>query len=329
MNKYITVYFDTYFYIWLAIATDEEANEIISELNRLKVRHVLSGQVILELLSNHNKPDKDKILVNRMSKFEIEPYKISSSIFEDSLTSDSLSWDILLLEGEARISLANLFKLIFDLQAKAESWSILAQNKYISEKQEKIQESLDPFLSLVGFDKDEKYTNEETAQKHLAFQSEMFSDLFSILPENPFGNFENINFAMEPTAENLINLSNEIKVAVGNENINKLEEDKKIIHSVTNSDDRPYKVVVGEASKKEEKNLGNTLRDSNNMSLFVTHQNEIDLLQLDSAQINLIKNKGKELHRLVELNLDNRCFCSNSLKNTVEVIKEKKQEVSL
>ena len=65
------------------------------------------------------------------------------------------------------------------------------------------------------------------------------------------------------------------------------------------------------------------------MSLFVTHQNEIDLLQLDSAQINLIKNKGKELHRLVELNLDNRCFCSNSLKNTVEVIKEKKQEVSL
>ena len=228
MNKYITIYFDTYFYVWLANATDKEANEIIAEVNKLKIRHVLSGQIILELLSSHTKPDKDKILVSRISKFEIEPYRISSNIFEDSLTSDSLSWDILLLEGEARISLANLFKLIFDLQAKAESWSILAQNKYISEKQEKIQESLDPFLSLVGFDKDEKYTNEETAQKHLAFQSEMFSDLFSILPENPFGNFENINFAMEPTAENLINLSNEIKVAVGNENINKLEEDKKL-----------------------------------------------------------------------------------------------------
>ena len=135
MNKYITIYFDTYFYVWLANATDKEANEIIAEVNKLKIRHVLSGQIILELLSSHTKPDKDKILVSRISKFEIEPYRISSNIF-----------------------------------------------------------------------------------------------------------------------------------------------------------------------------------------------NEIDLLQLDSAQTNLIKNKGKELHRLVELNLDNRCFCSNSLKNTVEVIKEKNKK---
>src|SRR5215203_2081213 len=107
MNNYITIYFDTYFYVWLATASNEEAEEIISELNKLKVRHVLSGQVILELLSNSNKPEKDKILVSRMSKFEIEPYRISSSVLEESLTSDISSWNVLLLDGDKRDSLAS------------------------------------------------------------------------------------------------------------------------------------------------------------------------------------------------------------------------------
>ncbi len=329
MNNYTTVYFDTYFYIWLANATEEVANEIILELNELKVRHVLSGQIILELLSNSTKPEKDKILVNRMSKFEIDPYRISSSIFEESLESDALSWEVLLLDGNARTSLANLFKLIFDLQTQAESRSIIARNKYSSDKQKEIQESLEPFLALVGIEKDTEYTKEETARKHLEFQSEMFSNLFSLFSENPLENFERIDFCPEPTIENLMNLSNELKNIIGDENINKLKEDKEINHSVTSSDERPYKVAIGKASQKEEKNLGNTFRDSNNMSLFVTHQNEIDLLQIDSAQINQIKNKGKKPHRLVELKLNERCFCANSLKNTVEIIKQKKQELSL
>ncbi len=329
MSNYITVYFDTNFYVWLANATDEEVSEIISELNELKVRHVLSGQVILELLSNHNKPEKDKTLVSRLSKFEIEPYIISSSIFENSLTPDTLNWKILLLDGDERTSLANLFKIIFDMQTQAESSSILAKTKYTADKAEKIQESLIPFLSSIGLENDKEYSNEETAEKYVNFGSELLSNLSFLLSDDQKEIAENINFSEKHSPENLVNLSNQLLGIIGNENVDKLKEDEKIIHSVTNSDERPYKVAVREASQKEEKNLGNTFRDSNNMSLFLTHKDEIDLLQLDSAQINQIKNRGKESHRLVELQLDERCFCSNSLKNTIKVIKEKKQELSL
>ncbi len=329
MSKYLTVYFDTYFYVWLANATDEEATEIISALNTLKVRHVLSGQVILELLSNYTKPEKDKILVSRISNFEIEPYRISNSIIEESLTSDISCWDVLLLDGNARNSLANFLKSVFDIQTQAESRSILAKIKHNSDKEEKIQQSLTPFLSSIGFEQDKDYSNEETAEKYVNFTSELLSNLSPLLSDDQRKIVEKIDFSAKPSPESLANLSTQLLEIIGDENLNKLKEGEKISHSVTKSDERPYKVAVGEASQNEEKNLGNTFRDSNNMSLFVTHKDEIDLLQLDSAQINQIKNKAKELHRFIELHLDARCFCSNSLKNTVEIIKEKKQELSL
>ena len=329
MNKHLTICFDTYFYVWLAKTTDEEADEIISQLNKLKVRHVLSGQVILELLSNNNKPEKDKFLVNRVSKFELEPYIISSSVLEESLTSDNLSWEVLLLEGDLRSHLANNLRLIFDLQTQAESWSTLAKTKQSVEKEGKIQESLVPFLSSIGFEKDKEYSQEETAEKYINFTSELLSSLSGILSDDQRKVAETINFSEKTSLESLMNLSNQILNIIGNENIEKLKEGEQISFSVTNSDERPYKVAVKEASQKEEKNLGNSFRDSNNMSLFVTHQDEIDLLQVDSAQMNQIKNKGKKLHRIVELKLGSRCFCANSLKNTIEVIKKKKQELSL
>lgn len=329
MNYCITVYFDTYFYVWLAKATDEEADEIISELNKLNVRPVLSGQIILELLSNSSKSERDKSLVSRMSKFKIQPYRISSNVFEESSVSNFLSWEVLLLDGNDRASLANLFKSLFDMETKAESWSILAKTNHSSAEEEKIQESLSSFLTAFGFEKDTGYTNEEAAEKNLSFTSELFSNISDLFSDEQKKIFEKIDFSASPTVENLNNVSSQLLQIIGDENIRRLQEGEKIVHSTTNSDNRPYKVAVGEASAKELKNLGNTYRDSKNIHLFITHQAEIDLLQLDSAQINQINNKGKKLHRLVELKLDKRCFCANSLKNTVEIIKEKKQELSL
>lgn len=329
MNSFITVYFDTYFYVWLAKTSEEEASEIISELNKLKVRHVLSGQVIFELLSNGKKPEKDKILVERMCEFEIEPYKISNSILEKSLTTYDLRWEVLLLEGNPRISLANFLKSIFDLQTHAESWSALAKTKKSSEKEEKIQESLTPFLSSIGFEQGKEYSHEETAEKYVNFTSNLLSSLSPLLSQDQRKIAETINFSENSSPESLVNLSNQLLSIVGDENIEKLKEGEKISFSVTGSDERPYKVAVNEATQKEEQNLGNSFRDSNNMSLFVIHRKEIDLLQIDSAQMNQIKNKGKTPHRIVALKLDERCFCANSLKNTIEVIKKKKQELSL
>lgn len=329
MNKHITVYFDTYFYIWLAKTTDQEADNIISELNKLKIRHVLSGQIILELLSNSSKPEKDKILVDRISKFEIEPYTISNSILEESLSADTLSWKILLLVGEERTSLSNLLKSIFTMQTHAESWSTLARSNNFYQQEEKIQKSLMPFLSSIGFDNDREYSQAETNEKYITFASELLSGLSHILSDDQRKTAETVNFLESKSSEDMTNLSNQILNIIGDENLDKLKESEKINHSVINSDDRVYKVVVGEASKKTEKNLGNSLRDANNMSLFLMHQEEIDLLQVDSPQMNQIKNNGKNQHRIVELNLDNRCFCANSLKNIIDIIKEKKQELSL
>ena len=327
MNRPLTVYFDTSFYIELADAPQRDAEKVICELNDLRIRHVISGQVILELLSNASKPEKDKNLVSRIMRFEIEPLRISSSNLDSPIGSEELSWEVLLLKGKERKALASLFKSIFDLQTHAESWSKLAREDR-TEDDPKLQKSLEAFLTTMGFESIEVFQSGEGANKLLDLSNEIFK-LLSEIPNAPHIPSHPIERPDVMDSASLLNLSNEILNRLGSEVIGRLEEKDRIVDSTTASDGRPYKVVVNEASAGETRRLGNTLRDSNSMSLFVAHQDEIDLLQVDAAQMAMIANQRKPVHKLVELGLHIRCFLINSFVNTAEVVRLKMNGLGL
>lgn len=323
MNRPFTIYFDTNFYIWLAKATDEEADNVISTLNQLKVRHVLSGRLLFELLSGKQRDRHDKVLVERIGKFEIEPLTISINSLESSETDIELRWEALLLDGEARNALAEFLKAVFDMETLAQSLSNMT-NKTLSESQdEKLQENLQPFLSFIGFD--EKFSDEKNAEALTNFASDLISNLSHILPQEQKENLEKIDFSVNKSPENIFNISNQLLNSLGSETVEKLEEERKIIDSSVKLDPRPYKVAVNEASNKEIKNLGNTYRDAEHINLFVTHQDQIDLLQIDSHQKHLVERK-KPIHRLNEIDLSNRCFSANNLSEVISIIENREQD---
>ncbi len=328
MNRPFTIYFDTNFYIWLAEASLQEAEEVICEVNSLSIRHVISGQIVLELLSNAGKPKKDETLVSRVGEFQIEPLRISSSNLDSPIGAEELSWEVLLLEGDERKALASLFKSIFDLQTQAESWSKLARDPKRAEGDPKVQASLEAFLVSMGFENIEAFQSEEGINKMLGFSNEIFK-LLSEIPNAPKIPFHPITPLDTINSANVQQLSNEIRDRIGIDSLGRLEEKDGIIDSTTASDGRPYRVVVNEASTGEKRRLGNTLRDSNSMSLFAVHEQEIDLRQVDSAQMAMIDNQRNPVHKLVELGLHNRCFSSSSLVNTVELVRLKMAELGL
>jgi hypothetical protein len=323
MNRPFTVYFDTNFYIWLAKATDEEANNVISKLNQLKVRHVLSGRLLFELLSGKQRDRQDQVLVERIKKFEIEPLTISINSLENHETDIELNWEALLLRGEVRNALAEFLKAIFDMETLAQSLSNMTNKKLSKSEDEKLQENLQPFLSSIGFD--EKFSMEKNAEALTNFASDLISNLSHILPNEQKENLEKIDFSVDKSPENILNISNQLLASLGPETVEKLEEERKIIDSSVKLDPRPYKVAVSEASNKEIKNLGNTYRDAEHINLFVTHQDQIDLIQIDFRQKNLVERK-KPIHRLNEIDLSNRCFSANNLLEAMHIIENKEQE---
>jgi hypothetical protein len=330
LNKPFTIYFDTNFYVWLAQVTDEEANRVISKLNELEIRHVLSGKILFELLSGKERNPQDKKLVKRVKNFKIEPFKVSISSSETNKDTD-ISWDMLLLSGELRNAIAEFLKAICDTETVAQSLLNMTDKKLSKDKEEKLQQNQQPFLSSIGYD--EKQSKEENANAFANFASDLISNLSFILPDEQRKKLEEIDFTVEKSPENLLNISKQLLNSLGSEIVEKLEEEKKIVNSSVRLDPRPYNVAVNEASKKEIKNLGNTFRDAGHINLFVTHQNQIDLIQIDSHQKNLVE-RNKPKHRLVELNLNNHYFSveksSNSAENlskVIEMVINKKQEI--
>jgi hypothetical protein len=324
MNRPFTIYFDTNFYVWLAQATNEEAKAIISKLNELEVRHVLSGKILLELLSGKERNPQDKYLVERVKTFKIDPYKISISPLENNAEDVELSWDTLLLNGDVRSSFAELLKTIYDTETIAQSWSNISGKKLSKESEEKLEENLQPILSSIGYD--EEQSKEENANAFVNFASDLISNLSFILPDEQRKKMEAIDFSVENYPKNILNISKQLLDSLGSETIEILEEEKKIINSSVELDPRPYNVVTNEASKKETKNLGNTFRDAGHVNLFVTHQDQIDLIQIDSRQKSLIQ-RSKPKHRLNELGLTNHYFSIKNLSQLIEIVTNKKLEI--
>jgi hypothetical protein len=299
MNQLFTVYFDTSFYVKLCSADEAIASQTINDLNQLQVRHVLSDVIILELLSSSDRTDRDVLLMERVNGFQVSPY----------LTGNEIAWEVLLLAGAERMAMADLLKSIDDFAAAAKSSSIMARRKVSPDREANLLNAAKPILKQFGFPEDigRDIPQTITATKAM-LESLGMTDI--VWPDNL-------------TQENLLALSEQIKERLGTSTLEQLEEQDRLYDSVTATDDRPYQVLVGEASSKTRKNLANTLRDSEHMMRFISHVNQIDLFQVDCPQENIIK-RNKPVHRLAEMGLAGRCFSADSLSETVETVRELK-----
>lgn len=297
MKQQFTVYFDTKFYVKLCRADESLANQTIDALNALNICHVISDVIIRELLTSRNRTDLDELLVRRVRQFSLSPY----------CTRDGLMWEVLLLSGQDRIDVANHLRDIHDKMAEATSFSIMARRETSEEQTAKLAEAGKPLLQPYGFPED----FEKNMPQVLAAARTMLEQ---------FG-VQGIDWPENPTPDNLLDLSNQIKNFLGGDVVARLEEEGRIQDSSTKTEDRPYQVAAGIAIDKTKKKLSNTLRDTEHIMMFINHRNEIDLLQVDSVHEEIIR-RPKPKHRLAELGLANRCFSADSLLETVDKVRE-------
>lgn len=297
MNQQYTVYFDTSFYVKLCRADEVLAGQTIHALNALNVRHVISDVIIRELLTSKDRTDLDEILVKRVRQFSLSPYR----------TRDGLMWEVLLLSGQERIDVANHLRNLHDEMAKATSFSIMARRETTAEQAAKLSEAGKPALQQYGFP--ENFA--QNMPQVLSAAKAMLEGL----------GVHGLEWPENPTPDDLLKLSEQIKGVLGPALVAQLEEQDRIQDSSTKSEDRPYQVAIGEATDKAAKRLSNTLRDTEHIMLFVNHRDQIDLLQVDKVQEEIIR-RQKPKHRLAELGLSDRCFSADSLLAIVDKVRE-------
>lgn len=309
MERPFTVYFDTNFFVWLRKANEDEANQILDELNSLRIRHVLSDILIRELLSLGNKPHYDERLIKRVQRFELPPY----------CTEDYLAWEALLSSGDLRRFVADFFKKTIDeALTEANSHSIMgrriASGRVSPENLSELANSTKPFLHSLGFSQNTEDLEENLQSAHTL--AETIMNLKDLLPDGTISG--ELNWSGNPMEDSqmLLGLLNPRAVE-------EAEESNLLIDSTTTSEDRPYQVAAGIANASTKQGLAHTLRDSEHMKSFVLHKDEIDLIQVDRAQLNLIKNVHP-IHRLVELGLSERCFSVSSLNEIPGLIRKLK-----
>lgn len=297
-DRIFTVYFDTQFYVQLCRADKAEADQIVHTLNALNVRHVISNVLIRELLTSKNRADLDEVLVHRVRQLTVPPY----------CAERDLAWEVLLLSGQERTYIADTFRNLHDQITEATSYSIMTRREMSAEHQAELLKASRSVLDQLGFPEDLEKDKEQT-----------ISAAKGIL--NMIGMADLIQWPENPTPDEVSAVSEQIIGILDPSAIAFIEEHNRIQDSSTYSEDRPYQVATGAANPKNAKRLSNTLRDTEHMMFFVQHQNEIDLLQVDRAQHSII-NRSSPKHRLAELGLSRRCFCADSLMDTIVKVRQ-------
>jgi len=277
------------------------ADAAVEKLNALGVRHVLSDILVQELLTGVNKPEHDELLFQRARRFKIAPYR----------TNEYLKWEALLSSGAMRNAVADWFVLTDDLQAEANSHAIMARRiasgRVNSDQFDELSEATTPFLDAIGFS-----PKLEDSQNNLKALQNFLDWLGNLLPEENGLRGFNLSGDLAGDSKRLLDL-------IDPDALEGAKESNLLNESITDSEDRPYRVAAGLADFSTRRSLAHTLRDAEHMKTFVLHQAEIDFLQVDRAQLNQI-NRTNPPHRLAQLGLANRCFTAASLDEAVRVI---------
>jgi hypothetical protein len=169
---------------------------------------------------------------------------------------------------------------------EATSYSIMTRREMSAEHQAELLKASRSVLDQLGFPEDLEKDKDQT-----------ISAAKGIL--NMIGMADLIQWPENPTPDEMSSVSEQIMDILDPSAIAFIEEHNRIQDSSTYSEDRPYQ----------------------HMMFFVQHQTEIDLLQVDRAQHSMI-NRSSPKHRLAELGLSRRCFCADSLIDTIAKVRQ-------
>lgn len=290
----ITVYFDTCFYVALARAGEDEAQAAITAMNDTAARTVLSLPLLRELLASVDRPEKDEILLDRLSRLELPSYR----------TDERLTWDALRYHGVRRREFADVLKRLAPKIARAESASLVAN----PESTHRLRE---PALQATLEDLDLPDAGQASSEDMLAALQPMLATSLGAL---------GIRVPEPLTQEALADLQTALLALLPGQALERVEQHGRLVASATANDARPYESVLGTVSEKSLKKLGHTLRDADHMLEFCQHADEVDLLQLDGPQWRQLQHLGKR-HELSRAGLAERCFRADGLSAVAEVRK--------
>lgn len=291
----VTIDFDTNFFVWLARARREHAEKVLAALNKVGVRHVLSGTVWMELIWNTSRPDQDDSLVERLRALMHPPLCLLPG----------LSWDALLDHGPGRVELAEQFREQARLGTMGEAFGYSARSGIAKKSGPAfIEANRELFRSIGVIGADDAFKVPWDSLRMMAA---------SIGVEVPEGQEQRpreelLKFAMALQAR---------LQELAPEGVRQIEEQNRLLDSMAATDNRPRQIVLGDRSKLSE--FGHTIRDRDRAAHFVEHAADTDFFQVDRPQWKLI-NRRKPPHRLAELGLANRCFSVRSLDEVVATV---------
>lgn len=287
----LTVYLDSSFYIQLVRMNDEDAREVVSALNALEVRPVLSFTLMRELMRNPNRSEADAKLHALVSLFARPSF----------ITTEHMSWDWLLATGERRRELADTLAHIDRALVAAESAGVVANTAYPHGLKAAAAASAlakAPYLDASG-------------NIDIAKFRDLLVQYFGLLGiEVP-----------DPLTEESVRV---LKAALASRfppgTSEAVETKSRLVASTVATDNRPYGVVLGTAPDKSSRDLAHTYRDGNHMDEFARHADVIDVLQIDGPQYAQLEKDAS--HELRRLGLAERCFMAATPGDAVSWVRE-------
>ena len=287
----LTVYLDSSFYVGLVRMNEEDAREVVSALNALEVRPVLSFTLMRELMRSANRLEADAKLHALVSLFARPSF----------ITTEHMSWDWLLATGEPRREFAETLARIDRSLVAAESAGVVANTTYPHGLKAAAGASAlanSPYIDANG-------NLEITQLRDLLVQ---YFDLLGIEVPDPL------------TLESVPILQAAVASRFAPGTLEAVETKNRLVASTVATDNRPYGVVLGTASEKSSEKLAHTFRDGSHMAEFARHADVIDVLQIDGPQYALLEKDAR--HELRRLGLAERCFMAATPGDVVSWLRE-------
>lgn len=288
LKRICTIYFDAEFYLQLCQADKTEANGVIESLNSLNVRHVVSTALIRELLNDEYRNVLEKELVQRVSRFKVPPYN----------TEDYVGWDVFPHSEEETVEGSP------DLQDVRDETTL----ELTSEQEAELKEAVEQALQRPAFSTEHHEPDDEDFQM-MSFRKEIVDKLRGEL---------NMDWPENPTLGDLLSMSKQL---MDPSVIARAAQQIQIPDGPFEFGDGPYKLMMGSNRYVGPEGPSYEPGDNEHIRLFIQHQDEIDLLQVDLRDQAIIVT-AEPKHRLAELGLAERCFSADSLTDTVGKVRE-------
>jgi len=288
LKRTCTVYLDAEFYLQLCQADEAEANRAIESLNSLNVRHVVSTALVRELLNEDHRNVLERELVQRVSRFKVPPYN----------TEDHIGWHVFPQSEQESVEGSRVLQ-----EGRDETGLELT-----SEQEAELKEAVERALQQPAFSKEPQHSDDEAFQV-MSLTKQLVDKLGTEL---------NMDWPENPSLGDLLSMSKQL---MDPSVIARAAEQISLPDAPFEFGDGPYKLVMGSNRYVGPEGPSYEPGDNEHIVLFIQHQDEIDLLQVDQP-LQAIIDTAEPKHHLARLGLSERCFSADSLTDTVGKVRE-------